>query len=87
MFPLPTFNVITIRGRLSRSSLSGRCAREARVVRISAGDINSVELRVWSGVLWGHKHGSQYRTEVTFVIDYVQLEGFSKALSALARGE
>jgi hypothetical protein len=87
VFPLPTLNPIAIEGGYLDPGHPDVLREKHVSLRFSAGDRSPVELHVGAGVPWGHKHGARHGAEVTFLIDYVQVEAFSKALSALARGE
>lgn len=86
VFPLPSVDPITIEGGHFDPSHPGVLCEKHVSLRFSTGDRSPIELRVAAGVPWNHKRGMRHWSEVTFLIDYVQVEAFSTALSVLAGG-
>jgi hypothetical protein len=86
-FPLSPMTPIIIEGGYFDPSQPAVLREKHLSLRFSAGDKSPIELRVGAGVPWDHKHGTRHWAEVIFLIDYVQLEALSKALSALINGE
>ena len=86
-FPLSPMTPIVIEGGYFGPGQPAVLREKHVSLRFSAGDRSPIELRVGAGVPWDRRRGTRHWAEATFLIDYVQLEAFSKALSALISGE
>jgi len=86
-FPLSPMTPIIIEGGYFGPAQPAVLREKHVSLRFSAGDKSPIELRVGAGVPRDHKHGTRHWAEATYLIDYVQLEAFSKALSALINGK